>query len=56
VELRVDQQTFADWSQLCRKAMSDFILSSFLQFFFGGGGGRWWWVELGKVFEIDASY
>jgi len=39
-ELRVDHQTVTDWSQFCCKAVSDFILSYFLQLFYGGWQGE----------------
>ena len=51
--LCVDHQTLDDWSQLCCKSMSNFILSNFLLLFL------WWlrgWREVrGKFVEVDDS-
>ena len=51
-EVCVDHQIVADWSQFCRKAMSNFILICSLQLIFMVVGRG----ECGKVVEIDNSY
>jgi hypothetical protein len=45
----VDHQTVTDWSQFCRKAMSNFLLSCSLQLFLWGLGG---WQNYGNIWEL----